>query len=149
MPVVAASLANLIPGKGRGRPKGWKGVAAELRSRYGEGCEKLLDAIETLANDPETPPAVKLGALQELMSRGVGRPVQHTELEVALAEPETDEPEVDYDAMPHELRERVYALTTELDRLEAPFLRRKALSAPSVEALEDAVDVTPVEVANG
>ncbi len=83
---------RLLPGSSGnlgGRPKGWAGLAAEIKERFGLHLEKLVDVAQAMLADRRTPAAVRLGLLAWLADRAVGRPVQAIELAAAspAAEP--------------------------------------------------------------
>ena len=53
---------------------------ALLRERYGDDGRTLIDQLDQLAIAPHDNPSVGLAAIQELLNRGWGVPVQTTEM---------------------------------------------------------------------
>lgn len=94
---MAGGVANLKPawspgqsGNRSGKPGGWRGASREIKKLLGENCEKAIHGIVRLAFGQDTPPAVKLGALTELLNRGIGKPPTELELSVRPAAPALD-----------------------------------------------------------
>lgn len=56
-----------------GRPR-TKGLAAELRRRYGEDGRELLDHLDQLLSRRTTPPSVQLRAIELIFAYSFGRP---------------------------------------------------------------------------
>lgn len=70
-----------------GRPR-TRGLAAQLRAKFGEDGKRLIDAVGSIALEPTVQPSVRLSALELMLAYQFGRPCQ-MQLTGMLVDPAT------------------------------------------------------------
>lgn len=63
-----------------GNPGGRPRIVAEVREYAQQRSKEAIDKLWDLATDVEQPGATRVSALKEILDRGLGRPVQATEI---------------------------------------------------------------------
>lgn len=117
-------------GNPRGRPPGAAGLAATIKKKFGNDLEKLVDHVEAALADPACSYQTKLGYVQWLTDRAVGRV------------PERLEQTIDVEGS-IEMRSELKMLTDdELDAMKCILKGAVSRSRPA-QALEDAELVEP------